>query len=148
MKMAKLNEMVDRINLNPQWQGQLDPNKSLKRYIDVNDEQSDNWVREGADQDEQALADQENEQMSRGEALPPTPNITERHTQVHLERTQNADFASAPDEVKEIFDQHIAGENDQHEGGALKPTKGAAPRLAGPPAAPPAPTQGEGGNQV
>ena len=41
-----------------------------------------------------------------------------------------------------MYEQHIMGENEQHQGGQVKPTSAGTPALTGPPAAPPGATGG------
>jgi len=151
MRQAKITEMVQTVLSNPMWQQMISAKKGLDRYLRSNDENPEDWVEEGTGEgDEQNLANQENQQMDNGEALPSTPNITEKHTVVHLERTQNADYQQLSPEIQQVYEQHIMGEQEQHQGGGVKPAQGArAPALTGPPPAPPTPNQGaEGANQM
>ena len=136
LQQAKLNEMVDRITMNPLWQKFQDARKSFERYLTINDERSEDWMNEDmpSQEDEQAMAQQENSQLDNGELVPPTQNISENHTAVHLERTQNTDFEMLPPEAQDAYDQHIMGEQQQHQGGEVKPSMGSRPAMAGPPA--------------
>jgi hypothetical protein len=133
LQQAKLTEMFTMITQNPLWQGLIDPKKSLEMYVRTQDENPQEILKAALNENEEKdLALQENERMMQGEALPPTPNISENHTAIHIEATQNSEFQVLPPEMQEIFDQHIMGENEQHQGGQIKPSSMGRPALAGP----------------
>ena len=67
--------------------------------------------------DMQGMADKENMAMAQGEALPPTEGADITHTQAHIDFTKSDMFRSLPDEVKQMFADHIQGELGAHMGG-------------------------------
>lgn len=67
--------------------------------------------------DMQALADKENMTMAQGQQLPPTEGADIVHTQAHTDFVQSDTFKSLPDEIKQVFADHIQGEMNAHMGG-------------------------------
>ena len=64
-----------------------------------------------------ALADKENMAMAQGEAVPSTEGADITHTQAHTDFMQSDTFKSLPDEIKQIFADHVQGELGAHMGG-------------------------------
>ena len=64
-----------------------------------------------------ALADKENMQMSQGQPVPPTEGADIVHTQAHIDFTKADMFRKLPEQVKQMFADHIQGELGAHMGG-------------------------------
>jgi hypothetical protein len=111
LKQAKITEMVTVITQNPAFMGQMDPRKAISQYLFVNDEDPKDWLKQDINPDEiKILAEQENELMLAGYPIPPTKNITEDHTTIHLNLTKTPEYSQAADEILDILDAHIKGE--------------------------------------
>lgn len=134
IRQAKITEMFNLLALNPQLMGSIDPDKAVSRYLEINDEDPKDWMRnEGmTTADWKRLAIHENLVMAQGQVLAPTENATTDHTEEHLNFTQTAMYQALSDPIKQIFQEHILGEHQNN------PTTGnvadAMPN-AGPPAA-------------
>lgn len=127
IQQSKVTEMFNLITANPNLQAQLDPQKALTRYLEVNDEKPDDWLKQvKSDEELEMLADFENQVMAAGTPLAPTEGATENHTMVHLNYTESAEFAQLTDEVKAAFMMHISGEHDKN------PVTGSMAELMGP----------------
>jgi hypothetical protein len=120
LKQAKITEMFNMLALNPQLMASIDPTKSVKRYIEINEEDPRAWMRDGADktaEDWQRLAMHENIVMANGMMLAPTQGATEEHTAVHLDFMNSKEYddliAQNPG-MAEIFESHAFGENDNN----------------------------------
>lgn len=94
--------------------------KMYKTFLELNDlEEIALALDEAIDQNAQdnpsdlQLADQENNQMAQGTAVPPTPSASPAHTQRHVEFMRRRAFSP---EVDRIFQQHIQGELDALQG--------------------------------
>jgi hypothetical protein len=64
-----------------------------------------------------AMADKENMAMAQGQQLPPTEGADMVHTQAHTDFVQSDTFKQLPNEIKQIFVDHIQGEMNAHMGG-------------------------------
>jgi hypothetical protein len=67
--------------------------------------------------DMQALADKENMEMAQGTPVPSTEGADVTHTQAHTDFMQSDTFKQLPDEVKQLFADHVQGELGAHMGG-------------------------------
>lgn len=67
--------------------------------------------------DTQAIADKENMSMAQGQPVPPTEGADITHTQAHIDFTKTDMFRSLPEQVKQMFADHIQGELGAHMGG-------------------------------
>jgi hypothetical protein len=111
LKQAKITEMVTIVTQNPAFMQQIDPRKALEQYLYINDEDPDDWLKQNVDVDEiKILAEQENELMATGYPIPPTKNITEDHTMIHMNFAKGQQYQELPPEVMDIFEAHITGE--------------------------------------
>lgn len=119
LKQAKITEMFNLIGLNPQLAGVLDPHKSVKRYISINEEDPKAWMRENAKspEDWQREAMHENIVMAKGQYLPPTEGATEQHTMAHLAYMNTDHFKQLIEQnpaIEQIFEQHVFGEHQNN----------------------------------
>lgn len=115
IKQAKTTEMLTTLSNNPTLAAELDPRKSVKRYLKVNDEEPDEWmVDPNTKEDMIELADLENEVMKQGTPLKGTDGATEDHTLVHIQYTQSQEFATLPPITQQIFTNHIMEEHDNN----------------------------------
>lgn len=115
IKQAKTTEMVTTILANPTFAAALDPIKTVKRYLEVNDEAPNDWLKDNVDPQKMIeLADLENFAMSQGQVLQGTEGATLEHTQHHLQYTQSAEYEALPEATQEIFKNHILEEHDNN----------------------------------
>lgn len=128
LQQAKVTEAFSLLMSNPVTMGILDPRKSVERYLSVNEENPNDWMKEGLMSvgDMMMLAESENLAMSTGTPLAPTPNATEEHTMVHLMFTRSAEFEALDEVTQQLFMDHILGEYD-----AMPNTGNAADLLSG-----------------
>lgn len=114
IQQAKVTEMFSAITANPAMQAILDPDKAVRRYLEVNEENPKDWIKGGEYNPEQQKiqARFENELMLSGYPLQPTPNATTEHTEVHLDFTETSAYEKAPFEVQQIIQNHILGEHN------------------------------------
>jgi len=119
IKQAKTTEMFNMLMANPNLAAVVDPQKSVTRYLEINDEDPKNWLLgSGQSEEEQVmLAELENEAMRRGIALEPTIDAGEAHTQVHLLYVNSAEFEQLDPAIQDIFENHIDGEIQGQPGG-------------------------------
>jgi hypothetical protein len=127
IKQSKITEMFNLMSNNPSLIGVLDPKKAVRRYLEINDEDPDQWLKGTgqSDEDLQLIASQENMVMSAGIPLGPTEGATQAHTLVHLQHTKTPEFQQLPPEIQALFEAHIMGEdasNPATGGGAGQPT--------------------------
>lgn len=122
LQQAKITEMFNLIALNPQLMAEVDPKKSLKRYLTINDESPKDWLRGAGmtDSDWQRLAIHENMVMAAGQPISPTKDAPTIHTEEHLNFAASKEYDALPDAIKHIFDEHIMGEHQNN------PTTGSA----------------------
>lgn len=141
IRQAKITEMFNAIALNPQLMGAIDPTKSVQRYLEINDEDPKDWMRnEGmTDNDWKRLAIHENLVMAQGQVLAPTENATTIHTEEHLNFSTTAMYQALPQSTKMIFQEHILGEHQNN------PATADVASAMGPPGAPAEPTTPGGG---
>jgi hypothetical protein len=114
LQQAKVTEMFTAITAVPSMIGQLDSKKALRRYLEVNQESPEDWMRGDGKSDEklEELAELENQAMKQGLVLGPTEGANEVHTKQHLIFTQTAEYQQLPEAVQQIFLAHITGEHD------------------------------------
>lgn len=116
IQQSKITEMFNLLMANPVTAGMLDPQKAVARYLEVNDESPENWMKGNgmSTSDWQMLAEKENMVMLAGQVLDGTKDATEDHTLVHLELTNSDAFKQAPPHVQEIIKAHILEEHDKN----------------------------------
>lgn len=119
LKQAKTTEMFNMLALNPQLMGVIDPIKSVKRYLTINDEDPRAWLRDSGKtrEDWERMALHENIVMSTGQPLGPTVDATEDHTSVHLEFMNSAGYQEIIAEnpaIEAIFEAHVFGEHENN----------------------------------
>lgn len=119
IKQAKTTEMFNLLMNNPQLAQHVEGKKSVKRLLVINDEDPKHWMRGAGltDEEMRQLAMDENEIMKEGTELAPTLDITDAHTEEHINYALTSEFEALPDETKLIFEKHIMGElSDSPEG--------------------------------
>lgn len=113
IKQAKTTEMMTTIGSNPLWAAALDPNKAVKRYVEINDESPNDWLKTNVDPEKMVqLADIENHAMAGGMVLQGTEGATAEHTREHLNYTNSPEYDALPEHVQQIFLNHIMEEHD------------------------------------
>jgi hypothetical protein len=112
LQQAKITEMVGVLTLNPALQGELDPNKAVRRYLQINDEDPKLWMRGKGITDDQwkRIATSENQVMSTGIPLLPTEGATQVHTEEHLNYMDSVAFSQLPQAIQQIIADHTFGE--------------------------------------
>lgn len=121
LMQTKAAELVDRVlPLSLSGIGSYDPARIMDWYIKKYDEDPDTFktveqpTENKSDQLDQAMA--ENDAMSKGQALPPTPNAVPQHSAIHTAYMKSRDFQALDinnPEQKQIIDnftQHVQGE--------------------------------------
>ncbi len=141
---SKITEMFNLLMANPATSMTLDARKATLRYLNVNDENPNDWMKSPAITDDQwrTLADQENDVMAQGIPLGPTQDASTVHTLEHLHYTKTVDFSKLPLPIVKIFHAHINAEdaaNPQTGGGQGNLTAPVATPLPGQPPGPPVP---------
>lgn len=123
IQQSKVTEMLSLVSAQPMWMGELDPTKTLERYLEVMQEDPKRWMKGNGRSVEtwEMLANWENLVMADGKPLTPTEGATQDHTKVHLQFTQSAMFKALPLTIKKIFQMHIMGEdkNNPATGGGM-----------------------------
>lgn len=119
LKQAKVTEMFNLIALNPQLAASIDPDKSVKRYLEINEEDPKQWMRNSGktSADWQRMALHENIVMAQGQMLSPTEGATEEHTSIHLEYMNSAEYQELVAQnpaIEEIFESHAFGEHEKN----------------------------------
>lgn len=116
IRQAKITEMFNLLAINPQLLGSIDPNKAVQRYLEINDEDPKDWMRNSGmtDNDWKRLATHENLVMAQGQVLAPTEDAPIPHTEEHLNFTQTAMYMALPQATKDIFQEHITGEHQNN----------------------------------
>lgn len=143
LQQAKITEMFGLLALNPALLATIEPEKAVRRYLTVNDEDPKAWMRgKGLTTDQwQRLAIQENNVMATGVPLVPTDGATEAHSAEHLHFMDTAAFAQLPEPIQNNILQHILGEDKARGGmgaqmaaqmGLGDPSMGGAPMGADP----------------
>lgn len=155
IQQAKITEMFTAIVAIPTLLAELDPRKSLTRYLEVNDESPKAWMKGSGKSDETLMeqAEWENTVMAKGIPLSGTEGANDMHTLVHLQfaNENNLEYAGLAPEIKALFARHIMEEHDANpatgsiadmlgSGGAGGP----APTGGMPPGQQPAPMPGVG----
>lgn len=149
LQQAKITEMFGLLALNPQLMATIEPEKAVRRYLTVNDEDPKMWMRgKGLTTDQwQRLAIQENNVMATGVPLVPTDGATEAHTAEHLHFMDTAAFEALPEPIQNNILQHVLGEDAARGGmgaqmaaqmglgdpGMVNPGAGGAPGMGGTP---------------
>lgn len=146
LQQAKITEMFGLIALNPQLAATIDPDKAVRRYLTINDEDPKMWMRgRGLTEDQwKRLAIQENNVMATGIPLVPTDGASEAHTMEHLHFTDTPAFYALPQPVQDNIMQHILGE-DAARGGTASQMMGD-PNAQPPMGGQPGPDGGMGSN--
>lgn len=118
LQQAKITEMFGLIALNPMLMNVIEPEKAVRRYLQINDEDPKMWMRgKGLTSDQwKRLAIQENNVMATGIPLVPTEGATEDHTSEHLHFMDTAAYHALPVPVQQNILQHVLGE-DSNRGG-------------------------------
>ena len=158
VKFGKMSEVVMPMLNNPVTGQHFDGQKTVKRFIELAKENPADWLRSDGmtDEDLRTLAQAENELMAemaktgRIFVLPPTPQATEAHTEVHLNFINSAEFEKLPPEVQQVMFQHAMGEHQKRGGdvpGQEEPQQPEGMPI-GPDGLPMGPPQGGGGNAV
>ena len=122
IKRAQVNEMSQFLLGNPLFSRFLDLEKSLQRYVTVNEESAADWLQGGnmSSDQQRMLAEQENEVFVQMElsgrifSLPGTPGATEAHNEVHLDFMQTKAFEELSEPVKRVFNQHVQDETQNN----------------------------------
>lgn len=113
IKQAKVTEMLTSILSNQVLTNELDPKKAMKRYIQINDEDPNEWMRDPKTKEKQEeLAELENQVMANGHVLQGTEGATIDHTKVHLDFTETKQFDELPETTQQIIINHIMEEHD------------------------------------
>lgn len=114
IQQAKITEMFQAIVAIPTLLTQLDPRKTLARYLEVNNEAPEDWMTGSQATPEQQMqqAEWENLVMAAGTPLSGTEGATDAHTLEHLNFTRTALFQQLPAAIQEIFSRHILEEHD------------------------------------
>lgn len=113
LQQAKITEMFGLLALNPQLMAVIEPEKAVRRYLTINDEDPKSWMRgKGLTTDQwQRLAIQENNVMATGIPLVATDGATEAHTAEHIHFMDTAAFEALPDPVQDNIIQHVLAED-------------------------------------
>lgn len=115
IKQAKTTEMLTAFASNPLLFNELDAQKVVKRVVEINDEDPDDWMKNPTDPEKmKELADLENYVMKSGTPLQGTEKATIEHTNEHLIYTQSAEFQTLAPEIQQIFINHIMEEHDNN----------------------------------
>jgi len=131
LRQAKVTEMMNTLTLNPQLMSAVDPKKAVKRYVQINDEDPKDWMRDTGmtDTDWKRLAIHENLVMMSGQVLSPTQDAPTVHTEEHLNFMNSKDFDALPDGIKAIFQEHMLGEHQANpQTGNVADLMGGAPK--------------------
>jgi len=122
VKFGKMSEVIIPLLNNPVTGQYLQGDKTVKRLIQLAKENPKDWMKaEGfTDEELRTLAQTENEIMAgmaesgRLFVLPPTPQATQAHTEVHLNFIESAAFQGLPPEVQQVVIQHAVGEHEKN----------------------------------
>lgn len=115
IKQAKTTEMLTTILSNPTMAAELDPRKTMKRYLEINDEEPKEWMVDPSTPESMVeLADLENEVMKQGIPLQGTEKATEEHTLVHIHYTETSEFEQLPEITQQLIQNHILEEHDNN----------------------------------
>lgn len=140
IQQAKITEMLTLIANNPLFLSQLDPRKTLSRYLEVNQEMPNSWMKDAgrSDDEQRTVADWENQVMKSGVVLAATKDATEVHTEEHLNFTNSQEYHQLPEGIQLIFQQHITAEHDANPAtNSTAEAMGGLPNTPGGPGAPP-----------
>lgn len=127
LRQARKMELFSMMQANPETAKNMDVRSAMQDILVEHDFDYRKWMSERGKTDDELMrqAEHENMIMSGSEDgkpidLPPTEDATEMHTLVHLMYTETQEFQELPQNIKEIFHQHIMGEhgaNPTTEGG-------------------------------
>lgn len=113
IQQAKITEMFQLLMANPALASVIDPDKSVARYLAINDEKPKDWIKKTDTKEHlEEMAEMENQVMGAGIPLGPTEGATEDHTMIHINYGLSDEYQKLPQEVKTIFENHILGEHD------------------------------------
>lgn len=112
LQQAKITEMVGTLTLNPMLGSELDPAKTVRRYLQINDEDPKNWMRGKGITDDQwkRIATDENAVMSTGIPILPTEGAPQVHTEEHLNYMDSVAFSQLPEAIQQVIANHTFGE--------------------------------------
>jgi hypothetical protein len=112
LMQAKITEMFGLLALNPTLQATLDPDKAVRRYLQINDEDPKLWMRGKGLTTEQwrRIAISENDVMASGIPLLPTEGATQEHTEEHLNYMDSVAFSQLPQAIQKIVADHAFAE--------------------------------------
>lgn len=112
LQQAKITEMFGLIALNPALSQTIDPDKAVRRYLQINDEDPKLWMRGKGLTDDQwkRIAVSENDVMSTGIPLLPTEGATQAHTEEHLNFMDSVKFSQLPQAIQQVIADHTFGE--------------------------------------
>jgi hypothetical protein len=121
LMQAKITEMFGLIALNPALQATIDPDKAVRRYLEINDEEPKLWMRgKGLTEDQwKRMASSENKVMATGIPLLPTEGATQTHTEEHLNYMNTREFEALPEAIQDLIAEHAFGEAEAQ--GAINP---------------------------
>ncbi len=121
LRQAKMTEMFDRLT-NPNLIAEIDKTKAVRRYIEVNDENPEDWMpaAKAKDVDPREQAEWEFQYMMDGGTLPGTPGADQDHILHEITLTKSVEFNQADMETQQRIEEHIAEEdaNLRESGGA------------------------------
>lgn len=131
LQQAKITEMFGLIALNPNLAQTIDPDKAVRRYLLINDEDPKSWMRGKGLTDDQwkRMAASENKVMSTGIPLLPTEGATPTHTEEHLNYMNTTEFNELPSSIQNIIAEHAFAEAENQ--GMMTGEGGGAPAQGG-----------------
>jgi len=143
IEQTKKTELFSLFISNPATMANMDLAGAQSDLLEVNNIKPDKWLKNPVGRkDMMMLAESENMVMAAGQPLDGTEDATEDHTLVHLMYTKSAEFQQLPNEIKQLFSDHIMQEHDNN------PATGASADLLGAagltPGAPQVPSPGMG----
>lgn len=136
IKQGKITEMFDRLMANPITMSEVDGRNAAQRYITINEEDPELWLKKSKMEVDESkmLAESENLVMMSGIPIPPTKDIPMEHTEVHMNLTKTAEFQQTDPTIQDILHNHIQGEGAMMGMGAQAPNMGSqlgAPGMTG-----------------
>lgn len=113
IEQTKKTEMFSLLLSNPATLAVMDINGATADLLAVNNIKPEKWLKNPVSKaDMMMLAESENMVMGAGQPLDGTKDATEDHTLVHLMYTKTAEFQELPNEIKQLFSDHIMQEHD------------------------------------
>lgn len=112
LQQAKITEMFGLIALNPALAATIDPDKAVRRYLTINEEDPKLWMRGKGLTDDQwkRMAAAENKVMSTGIPILPTEGATQAHTEEHLNFMNTKEFDALPEAIQDLIAEHTFAE--------------------------------------